>query len=248
MFWPMRPCGTFTQFWLAHAFLGIPLVISKEHKESILELCRVRLRRGEVPGPPVLTRHSPNRSSLLPDAPPPKSSQDNVRGMPLVREANRMLGMGGTMGVSDASGYEGSHYNIPQAVHCASECISCLLSACSGVPSGSVAYLHLAPPLWRCDVLELEWTGRRAAGWMWIVGGRHLSAYPRDAALTRACFDALRAIAHQYGSNAGGYEQNDGEIYIFAGTPSHWCTPDAGVVHAPPGPRCGWARTGRWTR
>jgi hypothetical protein len=59
-----------------------------------------------VPGPPVLTRHSPNRSSLLPDAPSPKSSQDNARGIPLVREANRMLGMGGTMGVSDASGYE----------------------------------------------------------------------------------------------------------------------------------------------
>jgi hypothetical protein len=56
--------------------------------------------------PPVFTRHSRNRSSLLPDAPSPKSSQGSARGMPLAREAKRVLGMGGTMGGSDASGYE----------------------------------------------------------------------------------------------------------------------------------------------
>ncbi|KAJ7323657.1 hypothetical protein DFH08DRAFT_969205 [Mycena albidolilacea] len=55
-----------------------------------------------------------------------------------------------------------------------------------------------------------------------------------DAALARACFDALRAIARQYASNTGGYGQNDGEIYIFAGTPSHWRTPGAGDAHVDP--------------
>ncbi|KAJ7892260.1 hypothetical protein B0H14DRAFT_3428024 [Mycena olivaceomarginata] len=156
----------------------------------------------------------PNRSSLLPDAPSPKSSQDNARGMPLVREANRMLGMAERWRVGRVGPLQ-----HPQAVRCASECISCLLSACSGVPSGSVAYLHLVPPLWRCDVLELSGPGGVRQGGCGCVAAAIYLAYPRDAALTRACFDALRAIAHQYGSNAGGYEQNDGEIYIFAGTP-----------------------------
>ncbi|KAJ6505350.1 hypothetical protein C8R45DRAFT_861122 [Mycena sanguinolenta] len=56
--------------------------------------------------PPVFTRgHTRNRSSLLPDAAPsPKSSQGST--LPLAREAKRVLGMGGTMGGSDASGYE----------------------------------------------------------------------------------------------------------------------------------------------
>ncbi|KAJ6577467.1 hypothetical protein B0H19DRAFT_561509 [Mycena capillaripes] len=57
--------------------------------------------------PPVFTRgHGRNRSSLLPDAPSPKSSQGSARGMPLARETKRVLGMGGTMGGSAASGYE----------------------------------------------------------------------------------------------------------------------------------------------
>ncbi|KAJ7473614.1 hypothetical protein B0H11DRAFT_2036563 [Mycena galericulata] len=57
--------------------------------------------------PPVFTRgHARNRSSLLPDAPSPRSSRESAQGMPLAREAKRVLGMGGTMGGSDASGYE----------------------------------------------------------------------------------------------------------------------------------------------
>ncbi|KAJ7459292.1 hypothetical protein FB451DRAFT_1046300 [Mycena latifolia] len=58
--------------------------------------------------PPVFTRHSRNRSSLLPDAaaPSPRSSRGSTHGMPLARETKRVLGMGGTMGGSDASGYE----------------------------------------------------------------------------------------------------------------------------------------------
>ncbi|KAF7339245.1 hypothetical protein MVEN_02002300 [Mycena venus] len=55
--------------------------------------------------PPVFTRgHARNRSSLLPDAASPKSSQGSTLGMPLARETKRVLGMGGTMGGSDASG------------------------------------------------------------------------------------------------------------------------------------------------
>ncbi|KAJ7234518.1 hypothetical protein B0H12DRAFT_1204744 [Mycena haematopus] len=55
--------------------------------------------------PPVFMRgHARNRSSLLPDAAAsPKSSQGST--MPLARETKRVLGMGGTMGGSDASGY-----------------------------------------------------------------------------------------------------------------------------------------------
>ncbi|KAJ7042702.1 hypothetical protein C8F04DRAFT_1176309 [Mycena alexandri] len=57
--------------------------------------------------PPVFTRgHARNRSSLLPDAPSPKSSRGSTQGMPLARETKRVLGMGGTMGGSDKSGYE----------------------------------------------------------------------------------------------------------------------------------------------
>ncbi|KAJ7620088.1 hypothetical protein FB45DRAFT_839417 [Roridomyces roridus] len=57
---------------------------------------------------PVFTRHSRNRSSLLPDAAasPPRSSRGSTTGMPLARDAKRVLGMGGTMGGSDVSGYE----------------------------------------------------------------------------------------------------------------------------------------------
>ncbi|KAJ7132975.1 hypothetical protein C8R46DRAFT_1048292 [Mycena filopes] len=57
--------------------------------------------------PPVFTRgHARNRSSLLPDAPSPKSSRGSTQGMPLARETKRVLGMGGTMGGSDQSAYE----------------------------------------------------------------------------------------------------------------------------------------------
>ncbi|KAJ7785840.1 hypothetical protein B0H16DRAFT_1354701 [Mycena metata] len=57
--------------------------------------------------PPVFTRgHARNRSSLLPDAPSPKSSRGSTQGMPLARETKRVLGMRGTMGGSDKSGYE----------------------------------------------------------------------------------------------------------------------------------------------
>ncbi|KAJ7667434.1 hypothetical protein B0H17DRAFT_254379 [Mycena rosella] len=57
--------------------------------------------------PPVFTRgHARNRSSLLPDAAPSPPSSRGSSGMPLAREAKRVLGMGGTMGGSDASGYE----------------------------------------------------------------------------------------------------------------------------------------------
>ncbi|KAJ6511227.1 hypothetical protein DFH09DRAFT_999601 [Mycena vulgaris] len=57
--------------------------------------------------PPVFTRgHGRNRSSLLPDAPSPRSSRGSTQGMPLARETKRVLGMGGTMGGSDVSGYD----------------------------------------------------------------------------------------------------------------------------------------------
>ncbi|KAJ7818444.1 hypothetical protein B0H14DRAFT_3473833 [Mycena olivaceomarginata] len=71
---------------------------------SVEDAATLRTRTGRLP--PIFTRHSRNRSSLLPDAPSPKSSQSSARGMPLVRDANRILGMGGTMGGSDTSGYE----------------------------------------------------------------------------------------------------------------------------------------------
>ncbi|KAJ7088519.1 hypothetical protein B0H15DRAFT_841620 [Mycena belliarum] len=56
--------------------------------------------------PPVFTRHARNRSSLLPDVPSPRGSRGSTHGMPLAREAKRVLGMGGTMGGSDKSGYQ----------------------------------------------------------------------------------------------------------------------------------------------
>jgi hypothetical protein len=77
---------------------------SRSSDASVEDAATLRARTGGLP--PVFTRHSRNRSSLLPDAPSPKSSQGSARGMPLAREAKRVLGMGGTMGGSDASGYE----------------------------------------------------------------------------------------------------------------------------------------------
>ncbi|KAJ6619274.1 hypothetical protein B0H10DRAFT_2216971 [Mycena sp. CBHHK59/15] len=57
--------------------------------------------------PPVFKRgHARNPSSLLPDVPSPRSSGESAHGMPLGREAKRVLGMGGTMGGSDASAYK----------------------------------------------------------------------------------------------------------------------------------------------
>ncbi|KAF7297196.1 hypothetical protein MIND_00952700 [Mycena indigotica] len=57
--------------------------------------------------PPVFTRHTRNRSSLLPDAQPsPRSSKGSNNGMPLARGAKRVLGMAGTLGGSHASDYE----------------------------------------------------------------------------------------------------------------------------------------------
>jgi hypothetical protein len=51
---------------------------------------------------------------------------------------------------------------------------------------------------WSWSGLGGVWRGGlERAGWMWIVRGGHLFAYPRDAALACACFDALRANTAQ---------------------------------------------------
>ncbi|KAJ6498493.1 hypothetical protein C8R47DRAFT_1260204 [Mycena vitilis] len=86
---------------------------SRSSSGSVEDAETLRRARGL---PPVFTRgHARNRSSLLPDAPAPKSSQGSTLGMPIAREAKRVLGMGGTMGRSAASGFHSRSRSRPQS-------------------------------------------------------------------------------------------------------------------------------------
>ncbi|KAJ6514305.1 hypothetical protein C8R47DRAFT_962300 [Mycena vitilis] len=115
---------------------------SRSSSGSVEDAEALRRARGL---PPVFTRgHARNRSSLLPDAPSPKSSQGSTLGMPLAREAKRVLGMGGTMGGSAASGYEEQELDASDPDSDIPNELQAILSSCGQSPIDDT--LSFRPP------------------------------------------------------------------------------------------------------
>ncbi|KAF7327809.1 hypothetical protein MKEN_00360700 [Mycena kentingensis (nom. inval.)] len=86
--------------------------------------------------PPVFTRHTRNRSSLLPDAPvSPKSSTESRNGMPLARDAKRVLGMAGTLGGSQASDYQEEELDASDPDSDIPNELQVILSSCATSPA-----------------------------------------------------------------------------------------------------------------
>ncbi|KAJ7660826.1 hypothetical protein DFH06DRAFT_1400198 [Mycena polygramma] len=82
--------------------------------------------------------------------------------------------------------------------------------------------------------------GRPVVG-LWGLG---LADSPVDAETAREVFGALRRIAREHYRNTGEGGGEGGEIYIFAGVPSHWRTPGEGDAHADPAWADVWLGTG----
>ncbi|KAJ7126033.1 hypothetical protein C8R44DRAFT_733950 [Mycena epipterygia] len=102
--------------------------------------------------PPVFTRsHGRNRSSLLPDAPSPRSNRGSKGStndaMPLARETKRVLGMSGTMGGSDASAYKEEELDASDPDSDIPDELQVLLSASRGhSPVDDTLSFHPPPP------------------------------------------------------------------------------------------------------
>ncbi|KAJ7651091.1 hypothetical protein FB45DRAFT_889608 [Roridomyces roridus] len=139
-------------------------------------------------------------------------------------EGNRDVRFGGTRRLRD---------EIGQRVREAAEAegrVWAVMYDVSGVPADKIAriisqdYAHLVHELRIFDSpAYLRERGRPVVG-IWGFG---LSDSPVSPSIARAVFDTIRSQAGQ-------------DVYIFAGTPSHWRTPGEGDAHADP--QGEWAR------